>query len=239
MYINLVDTVRLDSTGFAPFGEVVSGMDVVDALYSGYGEDSGGGLRRGDQRRIVTEGNTYLDREYPSSTASSAPAGAEAEQQRLNDTESSWRASIRYCAVLLAVAPALSVVGCEGLLTGLGLNRAPEALGQIPAVSVEWDPIDVAVSPYFSDPDGDPLIFFGHPVGLGSIVRTSGNFVEVAGVVHGTKGTFASPRRIPAVVGESRVSGSTCFSCPAACFRSRARPNASFPGNCVPARLSR
>lgn len=65
VYINLVDNSRLDSTGFAPFGEVVSGMEVVDALYSGYGENSGGGLRRGDQSRIVVEGNTYLDREYP------------------------------------------------------------------------------------------------------------------------------------------------------------------------------
>lgn len=65
VYINLVDNVRLDSTGFAPFGEVISGMEVVDALYSGYGENSGGGLRRGDQIRIVAEGNLYLDREYP------------------------------------------------------------------------------------------------------------------------------------------------------------------------------
>ncbi|MXW65960.1 MAG: peptidylprolyl isomerase [Gemmatimonadetes bacterium] len=65
VYINLVDNVRLDSTGFAPFGEVISGMEVVDALYSGYGENSGGGLRRGDQTRIVAAGNTYLDREYP------------------------------------------------------------------------------------------------------------------------------------------------------------------------------
>lgn len=65
VYINLVDNVRLDSTGFAPFGEVVEGMDVVDALHSGYGETSGGGLRRGDQSRIVEEGNAYLDREFP------------------------------------------------------------------------------------------------------------------------------------------------------------------------------
>lgn len=65
VYINLVDNVRLDSTGFSPFGEVVRGMEVVDALYSGYGENSGGGLRRGDQSRIVAEGNLYLDREYP------------------------------------------------------------------------------------------------------------------------------------------------------------------------------
>jgi cyclophilin family peptidyl-prolyl cis-trans isomerase len=61
VYINLVDNVRLDSTGFAPFGEVVEGMEVVDAIYSGYGESSGGGLRRGDQSRIVAEGNAYLD----------------------------------------------------------------------------------------------------------------------------------------------------------------------------------
>lgn len=65
VYISLVDNSRLDSTGFAPFGEIVSGMEVVDALYSGYGENSGGGLRRGDQSGIVVEGNTYLDREYP------------------------------------------------------------------------------------------------------------------------------------------------------------------------------
>jgi len=65
VYIDLVDNVRLDSVGFAPFGEIVEGMDVVDALYSGYGEDSGGGVRRGDQSRIVAEGNLYLDREYP------------------------------------------------------------------------------------------------------------------------------------------------------------------------------
>jgi cyclophilin family peptidyl-prolyl cis-trans isomerase len=61
VYINLVDNVRLDSTGFAPFGEVVEGMEVVDAIYSGYGESSGGGLRRGDHSRIVAEGNAYLD----------------------------------------------------------------------------------------------------------------------------------------------------------------------------------
>lgn len=65
VYINLIDNVRLDSAGFAPFAEVATGMDVVDALYSGYGEDSGGGVRRGDQSRIVADGNLYLDREFP------------------------------------------------------------------------------------------------------------------------------------------------------------------------------
>lgn len=65
VYINAVDNVRLDSAGFAPFGEVVRGIEVVDAIYSGYGEASGGGVRRGDQSEIVRNGNLYLDREYP------------------------------------------------------------------------------------------------------------------------------------------------------------------------------
>ncbi len=65
VFINLVDNVRLDSAGFAPFGEVVEGMDVIDRLYAGYGEAAGGGLRRGDQSRIIAEGNAHLDRDFP------------------------------------------------------------------------------------------------------------------------------------------------------------------------------
>ncbi len=65
VFINLVDNVRLDPAGFAPFGEVVEGMDVVDRLYAGYGETAGGGLRRGDQSRIIAEGNAHLDRDFP------------------------------------------------------------------------------------------------------------------------------------------------------------------------------
>ncbi|MBW3660917.1 MAG: peptidylprolyl isomerase [Gemmatimonadetes bacterium] len=64
LFINLVDNRRLDTMGFAPIGEVVEGMDVVDRLHSGYGE----GAPRGegpDQSRIHAEGNAYLDREYP------------------------------------------------------------------------------------------------------------------------------------------------------------------------------
>lgn len=65
VFINLIDNVRLDSAGFAPFGKVVSSMSAVNELYSGYGENSGGGLRRGDQSNIVRAGNVYLDREFP------------------------------------------------------------------------------------------------------------------------------------------------------------------------------
>ncbi len=65
IYISVVDNSRLDAQGFAPFGEVVRGMEVVDAIYDGYGENSGGGVRRGDQSQIITHGNAYLDREFP------------------------------------------------------------------------------------------------------------------------------------------------------------------------------
>ena len=39
LYINYVNNTNLDSQGFAPFAYVISGMDVVDAIYSGYGGD--------------------------------------------------------------------------------------------------------------------------------------------------------------------------------------------------------
>ncbi len=38
IFINLKDNAMLDEEGFLPFGKVVEGMDVVDRLYSGYGE---------------------------------------------------------------------------------------------------------------------------------------------------------------------------------------------------------
>jgi peptidyl-prolyl cis-trans isomerase A (cyclophilin A) len=67
VYINLGDnTARNDiEAGFAPFGQVVDGMDVVGKLYCGYGEHSGGGMRAGHQDQIFEGGNAWLDREYP------------------------------------------------------------------------------------------------------------------------------------------------------------------------------
>jgi len=65
VYINLVDNTRLDSQGFRPFGRVVEGMAVVDDLYGGYGEASGGGMRAAKQDSLVSGGNVYLDRAFP------------------------------------------------------------------------------------------------------------------------------------------------------------------------------
>jgi cyclophilin family peptidyl-prolyl cis-trans isomerase len=65
IYINTSDQPRQDADGFAPFGKVVEGMDVVDSLYQGYGERSGGGMRAGQQGKLFEEGNAYLDREFP------------------------------------------------------------------------------------------------------------------------------------------------------------------------------
>ena len=59
-FINYGDNSRLDADGFAPFGQVVTGMDLVEMLYKGYGSSN-----VPDQGRITAEGNTYLMKEYP------------------------------------------------------------------------------------------------------------------------------------------------------------------------------
>jgi hypothetical protein len=49
----------------SPIGRVVEGMAVVDSLYSGCGEDAGGGMRGGKQNNILQYGNLHLDEEFP------------------------------------------------------------------------------------------------------------------------------------------------------------------------------
>ncbi len=63
--ISLRDNPDYYDQGFVPFGEVVEGMNVVDNLYSGYAEEAGGGMRGGNQGRIVREGNAHLDADFP------------------------------------------------------------------------------------------------------------------------------------------------------------------------------
>lgn len=64
VFVNYGDNARLDGDRFAPFGQVVQGMRVLDELYAGYGEGrpSGSGP---DQMRIEENGNAYLDQEFP------------------------------------------------------------------------------------------------------------------------------------------------------------------------------
>jgi peptidyl-prolyl cis-trans isomerase A (cyclophilin A) len=64
LFINYANNVRLDAMGFTPFGQVVSGMDVVDAIEGQYGEGQPRG-RGPAQDRLQSEGNAYLKAEYP------------------------------------------------------------------------------------------------------------------------------------------------------------------------------
>ncbi len=65
IFINLADNSRLDAEGFAPFGEIVQGVEVIDRLYAGYDESAGGGMRAGRQGGIEREGNAHLTRDFP------------------------------------------------------------------------------------------------------------------------------------------------------------------------------
>lgn len=63
-FINYKDNSYLRQHGnFAPFGEVIEGMDVVDSLYSGYGEGAPQG-RGPSQASIAQQGNTYLREKF-------------------------------------------------------------------------------------------------------------------------------------------------------------------------------
>jgi len=60
VFVNYADNSNLDPQGFPPFGQVVSGMDVVEKLYSGYGEAA-----QKQFMNILSEGNAFLAKNYP------------------------------------------------------------------------------------------------------------------------------------------------------------------------------
>ena len=64
LFINYADNRNLDGMRFAPLGQVVDGMSVVDSLYADYGEGApdGSGL---SQERLASEGNAYLTKNFP------------------------------------------------------------------------------------------------------------------------------------------------------------------------------
>jgi cyclophilin family peptidyl-prolyl cis-trans isomerase len=67
VFVNLRDNSAQNDLepGFAPFGKIVHGMDVVEKLYAGYGETSGGGMRAGNQDALFAGGNRRLDKKFP------------------------------------------------------------------------------------------------------------------------------------------------------------------------------
>lgn len=79
IFINYADNSYLDQQGFAPFGEVVAGMEVLDKIFSPPRDNEP------DQRRILREGNAYL-KEFPQldfvKKATIAPAGPAAPARR-------------------------------------------------------------------------------------------------------------------------------------------------------------
>ena len=64
VFINFGDNSQLDGQGFAAFGKVSKGMDVVDKIYSGYGEGAPSGAGP-EQGRAQSEGNAYLMKDFP------------------------------------------------------------------------------------------------------------------------------------------------------------------------------
>jgi peptidyl-prolyl cis-trans isomerase A (cyclophilin A) len=60
VFVNFIENKFLDSQGFAPFGEVVEGMEVVDKLYSEYGENPSKA-----QHEIQFKGNEFLNEKFP------------------------------------------------------------------------------------------------------------------------------------------------------------------------------
>jgi len=66
VFINLRDnSATHDKEPFVPIAKIIEGMDVADALYAGYGEQSGGGIRGGKQDPLFEGGNKFLKEKFP------------------------------------------------------------------------------------------------------------------------------------------------------------------------------
>lgn len=66
VFINLRDNSATHDPGsFVPFGKVIAGMEVADALNAEYGETAGSGIRSGQQEPLFQNGNAYLEGHFP------------------------------------------------------------------------------------------------------------------------------------------------------------------------------
>lgn len=64
VFVNYGNNDFLDGQGFSPFGKIVSGMEVIDSLYSGYGEGAPAG-KGPNQGLVQQQGNAYLQQSFP------------------------------------------------------------------------------------------------------------------------------------------------------------------------------
>ena len=60
VFINLANNASLDTQDFSPFGKVTKGMNVIDSLYSGYGDNP-----TSAQGAIESQGNAFLKQQFP------------------------------------------------------------------------------------------------------------------------------------------------------------------------------
>ena len=88
----------LDGMGFSPLGSVVEGMDIVEGLYSGYGEMKEMNGNGPSQSTLMSQGKPYLDKNFPKldsiksativeSAAPAAPAVKKAAPAAGSDTK--------------------------------------------------------------------------------------------------------------------------------------------------------
>mmetsp|Transcript_43693 Transcript_43693/g.81197 ORF Transcript_43693/g.81197 Transcript_43693/m.81197 type:complete len:346 (+) Transcript_43693:91-1128(+) len=118
IFINIADNPNLDDQGFPPFAEVVSGMDVIDKLYSGYGE--GAPLGPGPkQTRIEFLGNAYLDEFFPGLSY--------IQKARIETSDRTYQAFPRLSFILLGV-----------LIAVFGSTLALQRTGGLQKHAMKW-----------------------------------------------------------------------------------------------------
>jgi cyclophilin family peptidyl-prolyl cis-trans isomerase len=127
VFINLRDnSATHDAEPFVPFGLIVEGMDVADRLNGEYGEQSGGGIRRGRQDPLFEGGNEYLRREFPRLDyiyrARVVAAHGTPEAEPVNTLLSSRADLERFFSSLVAVKSHETVEALPVTLVGEGLS---------------------------------------------------------------------------------------------------------------------